>query len=300
MGSQRSYIHQVKIKLGQPTIDLFASRGNNKVKTFYSFYPDSLVSQVDAFSFYWSQDIIYAFPPFNLIPRVLQKIENEKIEENLIVPIFVNKSWFTRLLNLLIKESLWLLSSDISLIFPYWRRLSNLNLAKKRIDGLLCIRRCLQEQDIPSKIADIIVQLWRPATSRKYNIYTSKWVQFCSERNYSPYETIVNQILLFLYDLFKSGVGYSVMNTARSSLSTFINIDGLPVSQYQVITRFMKGILNIKPALPKYKFTWDVGIVITYISKIDTNSLEYLSQKLATVSVPVWPEMWRDIIGVGH
>ena len=132
MGSQRSYIHQVKIKLGQPTIDLVASRGNNKVKTFYSFYPDSLVSQVDAFSFYWSQDIIYAFPPFNLIPRVLQKIENEKIEENLIVPIFVNKSWFTRLLNLLIKESLWLLSSDISLIFPYWRRLSNLNLAKKK------------------------------------------------------------------------------------------------------------------------------------------------------------------------
>ena len=106
--------------------------------------------------------------------------------------------------------------------------------------------------------------------------------------------------MLFLYDLFKSGVGYSVMNTARSSLSTFINIDGLPVSQYQVITRFMKGILNIKPALPKYKFTWDVGIVITYISKIDTNSLEYLSQKLATVSVPVWPEMWRDIIGVGN
>ena len=45
-------VTKVKIKLGQPTIDLFASRGNNKVKTFYSFYPDSLVSQVDAFSFY--------------------------------------------------------------------------------------------------------------------------------------------------------------------------------------------------------------------------------------------------------
>ena len=86
------------------------------------------------------------------------------------------------------------------------------------------------------------------------------------------------------------------MSTARSLWSTFIDIDGVPVGQHPVITRFMKGIFNIKPSLPKYKFTGNVGIVITYISKIDTNSLKYLSQKLATV----WPEMGRDVIGVGH
>ena len=51
------------------------------------------------------------------------------------------------------------------------------------------------------------------------------------------------------------------------------------------MTRFKKGVFNIKPALPKYNVTWDVGIVITYISKIDTNSLKYLSQKLATLLV---------------
>ena len=66
-----------------------------------------------------SQVIIYAFPPFNLIPRVLQKMENEKTEEILIVPIFFNQSWFTRLFTLLIKETLWLPSSGISLTFPY-------------------------------------------------------------------------------------------------------------------------------------------------------------------------------------
>ena len=83
------------------------------------------------------------------------------------------------------------------------------------------------------------------------------------ERNFSPYEATINQVLLFLYDLFHSGVGYSVMNTARSSLSAFINIDGVPVGQHPVITTFMKGVSNIKPALPEYNFTWDVGIVVT-------------------------------------
>ena len=99
-------VTKVKVKLGQPTIDLFASRGNNKVKTFYSFYPDPLASGLDAFSFDWPKYKIYAFPLFNLIPRVLQKIENEKTGGILIVSIFVNQSRFTRLLTLLIKEPL--------------------------------------------------------------------------------------------------------------------------------------------------------------------------------------------------
>ena len=129
-------------------------------------------------------------------------------------------------------------------------------------------------------------------------ISISKWVQLCSESKFSPYETTINQILLFLYDLFRSGVGYSVMNTAPSSLSTFINIDGVPIGQHPVIIRFIKGIFNIKPALPKYKFTWDVGIVITYISKIDTDSLKYLSQKLATLLMLLCGQRCEEILSL--
>ena len=36
----------------------------------------------------------------------------------------------------------------------------------------------------------------------------------------------------------------SVMNTALSSLLTFINIDSVTVGQRLVITRFMKGVFN--------------------------------------------------------
>ena len=123
-------------------------------------------------------------------------------------------------------------------------------------------------------------------------------MKFFSQSNISPYETTINQILLFLYDLFHSGVGYSVMNTARSSLSTFINIDGVPVCQHPVITIFMKGVFIIKPALPKCNFTWDVGIVITYISKANTNSLKFLSQKLAKLLVSLCCQICAEILSV--
>ena len=128
----------------------------------------------------------HALIPFNLVPRVLQKIKNEKTEGILIVPIFVNQSWFTRLLTLLVKESLWLPSSDISLTLPY-RRKSIPYLPKTRlmvfyVSGDACKNRKVKV----SESANIYVRSWRPWTSRKYDVYISRRVQFCYERNFSP------------------------------------------------------------------------------------------------------------------
>ena len=58
----------------------------------------------------------------------------------------------------------------------------------------------------------------------------------------------------------------------------------------------MKGVFSCKPALPKYNFTWDTGIVITYISRIDTNSLKYLSQKVATLLVLLCGQRCGEIL----
>ena len=53
MATERLYIHRhnkKKKKKGKPTIDLFASRGNYKLKRFYSYCPDPLAAGIDAFS----------------------------------------------------------------------------------------------------------------------------------------------------------------------------------------------------------------------------------------------------------
>ena len=60
----------------------------------------------------------------------------------------------------------------------------------------------------------------------------------------------------------------------------------------------MKGVFSSKPALPKYNFTWDTGIAITYISRIDTNSLKYLSQKVATLLVLLCGQRCGEILSV--
>ena len=70
----------------------------------------------------------------------------------------------------------------------------------------------------------------------------------------------------------------------RSALSSLLGVlDGKPIGQLPLVKRFMKGIFNKKPALPKYNSTWDVEVVLAFLktlTPVHTLSLRYLSYKL--------------------
>ena len=57
-----------------PTIDLFASCINHQFPKYVSFQPDPTACFIDAFSIDWISHIVYCFPPFSLLPRMLRKI----------------------------------------------------------------------------------------------------------------------------------------------------------------------------------------------------------------------------------
>ena len=109
-------------EFGEFTIDLFATRINSKCRRYYSYSPEPEAAGTDAFLCNWNTENFYAFPPFSLISRVLQKIENENAEGILIVPAFTTQPWFPRLLRLLIKPPVKLPNSRDSLYFPFRRK----------------------------------------------------------------------------------------------------------------------------------------------------------------------------------
>lgn len=65
-------------KFGRPSIDLFASRANAKCKYYCSWIRDPDALTIDAFNLNWGNKKFYAFPPFAILNRVLQKIIREK------------------------------------------------------------------------------------------------------------------------------------------------------------------------------------------------------------------------------
>lgn len=105
--------------LGSPDIDLFASKDNNKCQTYVSWRRDPNAVAVDAFTIFWGNLFFYAFPPFSLILRVLQKIVNDKAEGILVVPLWETQAWYPLFVRLIIKGPVYLKPNKYLLYSPY-------------------------------------------------------------------------------------------------------------------------------------------------------------------------------------
>lgn len=71
---------------GKPDIDLFASRINTKCQFVYSWHGDPEALGIDSFTYDWKQSYFYAFPPFNLMLRVLNKIRSDRACSIVVAP----------------------------------------------------------------------------------------------------------------------------------------------------------------------------------------------------------------------
>ncbi len=103
---------------GAPEIDLFASRLNKKCARYVSWKRDPEAEYVDAFSRSWQDSYSYLFPPFSLIGRCLQKIQQDQATALMVLPLWPTQSWFTRLLGLLTQDPVLIPQGDNILSLP--------------------------------------------------------------------------------------------------------------------------------------------------------------------------------------
>lgn len=101
-----------------PNIDLFASRLNYQIKPFVSYRPDPEAFCINAFQMDWSPFFFYAFPPFSIMGKVLQKVIMDEAEGIIIVPDWPNQPWYGRLSRLLVSKPLLLPRSKKLLTLP--------------------------------------------------------------------------------------------------------------------------------------------------------------------------------------
>lgn len=117
---------------------------------------------------------------------------------------------------------------------------------------------------------DILGASWRESTKRQYNVYVNKWTKFCDTRHIVWTHTKVGVLLDFFNVLYyEEKAGYSVLNTARSALASFLILDdcNYTVGTHPLICRYLKGVFNLRPPRPRYSFTWDVHKVLKFLRK---------------------------------
>ena len=103
----------------------------------------------------------------------------------------------------------------------------------------------------------------------------------------------------FLADLYEEVLEHRTVNSIRSAVSmTQCHVEGVPIGQYPLVTRLLKGVYNSRPPRPRYSVTWDVDSVIQYLASLEEDnvlSLNTLSQKTALLMSLVEASMTSEL-----
>jgi hypothetical protein len=98
-------------------VDHFATRLNYQVPRFHSWLPDPEAEAIDTFLTNWNE-FFYAFPPFCLIGRVVQKIVHEGATGIVVVPDWPTKSWYALLEHVALAPALLIPVTNETLFLP--------------------------------------------------------------------------------------------------------------------------------------------------------------------------------------
>ena len=200
----------------------------------------------------------------------MKKIKAEKAEGILVVPYWPNQAWFPVLFKMLIdipvlitsRKNLLKLPQYPELVHHMWRKIDI-------VVSLPLIRFIAESNGISKQAQDILEASWRPSTRKRYAGHVQRFTQYCHQRNVDPFQATIKIGIEYLTKYFHTGVGYSSVNTARSVLSTIIKTENdIPFGELPLVCRFLKGVFNLRPALPKYSTTWDVSVVLKYIKSL--------------------------------
>ncbi len=122
-----------------------------------SFHPDPGQIAVNAFHMSWQQYQAYIFPPFCLILRILQKIQQEQCTVVVVVPRWPTQTWWPKLVSLLIAYPILLPKTRDTLILPP-------TLFTSRATHVPLVWKSLESQGLSAAASNIISQSWRQGT----------------------------------------------------------------------------------------------------------------------------------------
>ena len=154
----------------------------------------------------------YAFPPFALIRRCLQKVREERATLVLVAPMWSVQSWYPALLELLISNPL-LLPKGRNLLTDLPPN------GRSAINRLERVRRQHNDMGVSDRSSNLIMDGWSTGTNMAYqSAWKRWWCGWCAERKLIPF--MWNPTLLgFLSRPFWTGL--ATLNHQSDTFSHF-------------------------------------------------------------------------------
>ena len=263
-----------------PLIDLFATRLNHRLPFYVSPIPDQKALSLDALTMDWNHIHAYAFPPFHLIPAVINKVWLSQCKIVLIAPLWPDRPWFPELLGLLV-------SPPVSLpVIPNLLAQLKGRILPSTASRLGIVKQSLGDKQFSSDVAEHVFKARRESTVK---VYDAKWQIFrdwADQRKIDPIQAtpqIVADFLTFLFSVKKCQV--STIKGYRSTISNTLKYKtGYDFGSHPVLSELIKSFAKQRPVDRPLAPKWDLAFVLSHMCKapfepLDKASLFHLSVK---------------------
>ena len=166
---------------------------------------------------------LYAFPPFSLVGRFLQKVEEEAVDVWAVLPMWPSQTWFDH------AGDAGGTPSDItqdeqSNLPSSTTRQSSPDLEQAVVNPFFLYQEKVGGKRVIGRRCGIMSRAWQSSTKNQYSPYVKRWIKFCVQREIDFFEVSEYHVVDFLAEFFKSGVGYSAIGSAKAAVLNFMNL----------------------------------------------------------------------------
>ncbi|XP_067247019.1 uncharacterized protein [Chanodichthys erythropterus] len=261
---------------GRAQVDLFATEESTQCPLWYSLeHPAPL--GLDAMLQTWPRLLLYAFPPVSLLPGVLEKVCQERVDLILVPPYWPTRIWFADLISLFHGSPMELpLRQDLlsqaggTILHP-------------RPEMWKLWAWPLRGQGSYSFV-ETILQSRDPSTRKLYMYKWKLFATWCGQRNMDPVQSPISFVLQFLQEKFSEGLTPSTLKVYIAAISAYHNpVGGSSVGRDPLVICFLRGALRLRPAVRTKTLTWDLAIVLQGLAEAPFEPIEEVSDTFLTL-----------------
>ncbi|KAI2668352.1 Transposon Ty3-G Gag-Pol polyprotein [Labeo rohita] len=249
-------VKQIWRVFGPAQVDLFATRENTQCPLWCSLVHPAPLG-LDAMVQTWPRLRLYAFPPIALLPGVLERVRRDGVSLLLVAPFWPGRVWFSDLISLL-DGSPWEI--------PVRRDL-------------------LSQAGVPSFTPGRSYGSFGAPSTRK--LYALKWKLFtswCGRHQQDPVNCPVGSVLEFLQDRLSAGLSHSTLKVYVAAIAAYhAPLGGFSVGKDPLVTRFLRGVLRLRPPVRPRVPTWDLSVVLEALCRPPFEPIEGISDKFLSL-----------------
>ncbi|KAJ8046872.1 hypothetical protein HOLleu_05698 [Holothuria leucospilota] len=228
----------------------------------------------------WKGMFAYAFPPFAILPRVLQKIRTEQCLIILVAPFWPRQSWFPSILDLLVEKPVRIpVSEHLLTQSTIHKQPRNFPVGCMEI-----VKQQFIEKGFSSETAERAASCRQPSTYRTYNTRVRSFMAWAKGRKVDYMQASIGEVAEFLNYLFTvRNLAVSTINGYRAAISlVHKSWNGVSVCQSKDLSDLVNAFFISRPPVRRLLPPWSLSLVLDKLLRQPFEPLKKAKLKFLT------------------